>query len=340
VPTFCRHNRLIQNCLICSREQGLEARPVVSSSTPRVSAPRPAGGAGRATPEERARAGRGGVAAPRSTVRGGRAGVTVRRLSRGADDGYASSLVPGLKSSADAERLAAELGFAAQRLTVLENEPPGLYAEVAAAGELEQRTWLAFLIAYLGPLDDDEPFASVAAARVPWAAEPALDGVTAGPRGAWRADRWRATIDAYRAWTARSGSQEQAFTGEPAWTPERRFARLFERLGSLPAISRDARYDLLVTLGRLGVYELRGGALQFGGENEVTVAGKRLLGIGDTLLLERRAADLAEACELPVEALDLGLYNWGTGTRTRGGLAADVEPDPEVVERARDALGL
>ena len=41
---------------------------------------------------------------------------------------------------------------------------PGLYAEVAdPAAELEERTWLAFLIAYSGPLDGDEPFAAIGA---------------------------------------------------------------------------------------------------------------------------------------------------------------------------------
>ena len=40
MPTFCRHNRLIQNCPICSREQEIELRPVVSSSQPRTSLPR------------------------------------------------------------------------------------------------------------------------------------------------------------------------------------------------------------------------------------------------------------------------------------------------------------
>ena len=46
----------------------------------------------------------------------------------------------------------------------------------------------------------------------------------------------------------RAGSQAAAFTGETAWTPERRFARVFERM-ALPGLHRDARFDLLVTLG-------------------------------------------------------------------------------------------
>ena len=82
-----------------------------------------------------------------------------------------------------------------------------------------------------------------------------------------------------------------------------------------PGLHRDARFDLLVTLGRLGCYELSASALQLGGDNEVTVAAKRAFGIGDSLLLERRAGELAAACEVPLEALDVGLYNWGGGVR-------------------------
>ncbi len=40
---------------------------------------------------------------------------------------------------------------------------------------LEERTWLAFLIAYLGPLDGEEPFAAIEAVRVPWAAAELVD---------------------------------------------------------------------------------------------------------------------------------------------------------------------
>ena len=47
----------------------------------------------------------------------------------------------------------------------------------------------------------------------------------------------------------------EAFVGDPDWTPQRRFDRLFERL-RLPGLARMARYDLLVTLGRIGVLDL------------------------------------------------------------------------------------
>jgi len=343
VPTFCRHSRFIQNCPICAREQAAELREVVSPG----GAKRPA--------SRRA-----------STTRS--PAMQVRRLTRGTDDGFRSPLVPGLKSSSDAERLAEELAFAAGRLARLETDPPGLYVAVAesagadaarrsadadstrsaapaeplaAPGDLEEGTWLAFLIAYLCPVDGDDPFAGIESARTTWSSgeEPALDGVPLGPRTAHDPARGTRTVDAYRAWAARAGSQAAAFGGDPLWSAERRFARAFERL-ALPGLHRDARFDLLVTLGRLGVYDLRAGSLQFGGANEPTLAAKRALGIGDTLLLERRAAELAEAAELPLEALDLGLGNWGSGTRCTMGLEPTAEPDPVALESARAALGL
>ncbi len=324
MPSFCRHNRLVQNCSICSREQSIEARPLVSSGAPRVNQPRPD-----APPRPSA------ARPPAAGRRAAGAGVRVRMLDRGQDDGYRSALVPGVKSSSEAERLAAELAFAAARLEVLEHAPPGLYAEVASGEDVEEATWLAFLIAYLGPLETAEPFAEVARVRTPWAsgAAPELGEVSGGPRGAHRPDRGPRTLEAYRAWAARAGRQAEAFTGESGWTGERRFARVYERL-ALPGLHRDARYELLVTLGRLGRYALRPASLALGGENAVTVAAKRAFGIGDPLLLERRAATLAQDAGLPLEALDLGLYNWERRERVRAGMPDGLDGEPEPVRRA------
>jgi hypothetical protein len=172
-----------------------------------------------------------------------------------------------------------------------------------------------------------------------------LGDVAVGPRAAHQPDGGLRTVEAYRAWAQRAGSQAAAFSGEAGWTPERRFDRLFERL-ALPGLHRDARYDLLVTLGRLGTYELQGGRLHFGGDNDVTIAAKRVFGIGDQLLLERRAADLAGSCGVPLEALDLALFNWSQAglpqgaVRATGGLAPGTEPEPESLASARGALGL
>ena len=330
VPNFCRHNRLLQNCPICSREQHLEMRPVMTSAVPGSSAPP------RPQRERRSRA----TTASRANEPGG---VRVRRLTRAADDGYRSPLAPGLRSSADAERLAEELAFAAGRLARLQKAPPGLYGEVAAAGDPEERTWLAFQIAYLCPLDGEEPFAGIESARTSWASGliPDLEGVPTGPRTAHDPARGTQTLEAYRSWAARAGSQTQAFTGEPAWSPERRFARAFERL-ALPGLHRDARYDLLVTLGSLGVFELRAGTLELGSSpsSTVTAAAKRALGIGDPLLLERRATALAEACRVPLAALDVGFYSWERGERVTLGMGSASDPDPVALDDAGRALGL
>ncbi|MGH2874084.1 MAG: hypothetical protein ACRDL5_16680, partial [Solirubrobacteraceae bacterium] len=196
LPTFCRHSRLLQNCPICSREQQVQMRPLVSpggqiARSQGTSRAASAGSATRDRTAARASAGRTG------------AGLTVRRLEREAGDGFRSSLAPGLRSVPDAERLADELAFAATRLARLAADPPGSYAEVAdPAGELEERTWLAFLIAYLGPLDAEHPFAEIERVRTPWssAAVPALSEVALGPRGAHERSGGERTIAAYRAW--------------------------------------------------------------------------------------------------------------------------------------------
>lgn len=350
MPAFCRHNRLIQNCPICSREQQLESRPIVSSrgtgSSRRSGSSRPSSssrGARGASPatrrpgERRTLTGGGRASQPHSSGT-----LTVRRVPRGMDDGYRSQLVRGLKSSVEAESLAGELSFAALRLRRLEEDPPGLYAQVADRdGSLEERTWLAFLIAYLCPLDGDDPFAAIAGARCPWDSgrQPRLEKVQTGPRMAHHTEQGLRTLDAYKGWADRAGSQAAAFHGESSWSAERRFARLFERL-ALPGLHRDARFDLLVTLGRLGVYELRADALKLGGTDTVTVGAKRAFGIGDPLLLERRASELAEACGLPLESLDVALYNWERGKRATLGMGAEIQDDDAPLGNIRTALGM
>ncbi|HEY2436065.1 MAG TPA: hypothetical protein VGH93_02725 [Solirubrobacteraceae bacterium] len=254
-------------------------------------------------------------------------------------------MAPGLRSRADAERLATELAFASGRLERLATSPPGLYAEVADPDrDIEERAWLAFLIAYLCPLEQEDPFAAIREVRTTWASGsvPRLDGVPTGPRSAHDAGRGTRTLEAYRAWAARAGSQAQAYGGEPEWSAERRFARAFERL-ALPGFHRDSRFDLLVTLGCLGVFSLTAGTLALGGSDEVTLAAKRAFGIGDPMLLERRAEQLAAACKVPLAALDLGLYNWGrpqTDGRATLGLGPAATPDEAALSGARRALSL
>jgi hypothetical protein len=316
VPTFCRHGRLEATCPICSRkaQQGQAAEP-------RRATPRPA---------RSSSSGRG------PSTRGG--DLRVRRMARAADDGYEHELLPGLRSSLDAARLADEIAFAAARLDELAGDPPGLYAEVARASDVEEATWLAFLIAYLSPLEGEDPWASIAVARTSWASGelPMLEDVALGPRAAHDPARGATTLLAYRAWAARAGSQAQAFTGDPAWPDQRRFDRAFERM-SLPGFGRAPRYELLVILGRLGVYDVRPWSLHLSTDplDPTVVASKRVLGIGDPLLLQRRAAELVEAVGVPIEALDLGLTNWSRpeGERITAGATVGVDGP------RRDAVG-
>src|SRR5205085_676031 len=231
VPTFCRHNRLLHHCPICAREQHVELEPVIYSSAPRTGAPRQKPRA--PVKERRPAGGTGGVRSRKPSD------LRVRRLERGADDGYRSPLAIGLRSSVEAERLAQELAFAATRLRALTERPPGLYAEVANGGDIEERTWLAFLIAYLCPVEGEDPFASVRAVRTAWTADdlPKLDDVGTGPRSAHDRARPLRTVEAYKNWVRRAGTQAAAFTGNPGWSAERRFARVFERL-ALPGLHR------------------------------------------------------------------------------------------------------
>lgn len=256
-----------------------------------------------------------------------------------ADDGYRSALAPGLRSSQDAGRLAGEIAFAAGRLTTMATTPPGLFAQVAAEPDIEEALWLAFLIAYLCPLEQEDPFAAITAMRTTWASGelPNLEGVAAGPRAAHDPGRGADTLLAYRAWARRAGSQKDAFTGEAHWAPQRRFARAFERL-ALPGLHRAARFDLLTCLGRLGRIELSGPSLFLAGAGDDTAVGaKRALGIADPLLLDRRAIELAEACEVALEALDVALFNWQRGERARLGAPLHAL-DESVRERAATAL--
>jgi hypothetical protein len=317
VPTFCRHGRLQATCPICSKSEAPAAR------------------AARPPRQVRQRA-----AAPKAKAS---TGLRVRRVERAADDGYDHELVPGLRATADAARLADELAFSAARLEELAEQPPGLYAEVAAATDAEEAAWLAFLIAYLGPLRGPDAFVGIAAARVPWRSgeAPALEGVTVGPRTAHDPARGTATIAAYRAWAGRGGSQAASLAGEPDWEPERRFARTFERLG-LPGFPRGPRFELLVSLGALGVVDMAPGAMSLGGEatDPVVLAAKRVLGIGDAINLERRATELARGTGVPLAALDLALFNWSAPEDGRATMGARRAAVPERRAAIAAALGL
>ncbi len=279
------------------------------------------------------------------------------RERRAEDDGFRSQLVRGLHASGDASRLAEEIAFAQGRLLTLAAAPPDLYGEMRELEDAEQATWMCFLSAYLCPLEGPDPFVGIRRAlEADWRAGelPNLDSIPLGPRSSHDPARGDTTLRAYLQWAARGersqidrsgiGRQALAFVGDPTWTAARRFERLFERL-TLPGLARMGRYELLLTLGRVGLCELRAEALYFTNApgaahgDLATLAAKRIFGIGEPLHLEHRARELAKAMSVPVEALDLALANWGAGERATMGVPPEAL-DPHALERARRALDL
>jgi hypothetical protein len=317
VPTFCRHGGVIEQCPIC--RSTIVSTPTGSTRSPSKRSRRSAG------PAKRAPA---------------RGGLRVRQEARAADDGYRCLLVPGLRAEVEARGLARELGFASGRIALLGADPPGLYGEVSTEPDLEEATWLAFQIVLFSPLESSDPFASIAAVRTTWVsgAQPDLTALTRGPRSPLDPVRGPATLDGYRRWAAAAGSQRAAFTGDSGWSPQRRFERVFERL-SLPGLGRQGRYDLLVTLGSIGRFELRAPGLLLTDDDTTSRTAKRVFAIGDRLTLERRANALADEAGVLVEALDLALTNWQGSTPITLGVPADTL-DETAEARALAALGL
>ncbi len=331
MPTFCRHNRFVERCPICSKTLGDHA---------------PADGKGRRqTP----------TAGRHRRLRTGGDEVRVRREDRAQDDGYRSVLAPGLHAYSDAVRLAEEIAFASGRLLRLQTAPPDLFAEIRAladSGNLERATWMCFLVVYLSPLQGDEPFAGIRLVLDDRDPIPSLDGIPLGPRTSHDPARGDETLRAYRHWAEHAGgagdgdeAQTRAFIGEELWTPQRRFDRVFERL-ALPGFGRMGRYELLVTLGHIGLYKLQADTLHLvvGGaaasSDLTTIAAKRIFGIADPLYLKRRALAFAEAISVPIDVLDLAFANWSAGERATLGFEPEETVDPHALKRARDALEL
>src|SRR6478736_4691383 len=134
---FCRHNRMTSKCAICSREiedqlrtkspvRHVHVRKPGATSTPRSARSTSGTGTTKANPKR----------------------VVTRKLARAADDGYRNPLVPGLRATADAERLAGAITAALARL-----EPPGPHPAIASVESLDDATWLAFLIALAPDLE-------------------------------------------------------------------------------------------------------------------------------------------------------------------------------------------
>lgn len=342
MPQFCRHKRFVERCPICSAEL-----PDLLGGA-RTAERRPRSGASSTT-------GRRGARNP-PLGRDGRGRDGLRVYAEGArsnDDGYRSELAQGLRSSEDARRLGEELAFAGARLTSLQEQPDGVYGtarRLADERERESASVLCFLTAYMCPLEGEQPFADIeeAFARLradgPEGVE--LDSLRYGPRSPHRDGEGARALLAFLGWCERGGSCEAAFAGDPEWSAQRRFARVFERL-SIHGLPRAARFELLLQLGALRLFELSADSLHLGaasapgastGREPVLEAAKRVFGIGDALTLERRAAALAEAASVPLGALDLALYNWSAHERVTLGVAPSGVEDLAMQTSA--ALGV
>ena len=100
-------------------------------------------------------------------------------------------------------------------------------------------------------------------------------------------------------------------------------------------MTRAQRFDFLAVLGAAGTFELAADALHPAvGTDPTTVAAKRALVSGETMLLERRAKALAEATGVPIAALDRGLATWDSTE------PVETPRTGALHEQVRSALGV
>jgi hypothetical protein len=343
---FCRHGRREDRCVICLREKRAKA-----ASKPK--------NPGKVTSARRTESSH---AASRSAASGALAGrrraatsssVKVTKLTRHAGDGWSHELLPGLSASRDAHDLLRELSRARVRLDRLATDAPGPYAtaRALAGGEAEDReeaVWILFQTAYYGPLEGGEPFREIDRLLVRWdEALPDLEtlqGAQVGPRGAHAHDRGVATLQGYRDWARKVGGQVKGL-GAGGTDPARRFDAAYRAL-ALPGLTRPARYEFVVTLGRLGLIDVTPWSLLLdAGRDPVSVAAKRAFLTGDAVLLQRRFGAFQRELGVPVAAFDLGLLNWDlrpSPTAPKGYLEGGIpcEPDADEVALLGEALGL
>ena len=319
MPTFCRHGRFEASCAICRQEKAKAEPKTVTPRSKGTAARRPAGSTNSgSTPSSRSRR------------------LVTAKLQRAADDGFRSELLPGVRSTADILTLADELTAAEARLASYGTPAAGPWAPIAElAGEPHRAFVAALAVAVAAP---DTAAGSVATAEAALAALQATDAslesldaiggateaqsiISAGPRGPRGHDAAAIALAAPAQLAQRSGGNlESALAGEAAWSPERRFARLFDRL-ALRGLPRAVRFDLLVALGRSGALPVKADALHLGSD-QVTDAAKRLFAVADVALLERRAAALVDATGVGFDALELALWNIAGADAGAGGAAA------------------
>ena len=254
VPLFCRHNRLTANCPICSRELAAE----------RAGAPRP--------PGPRARAARARPAAPAAPPR--------RRHQARRPRGRRRLPQPARPRPARDRRRRAP------RRRARAGPTPGSSRPARTRRSPRSRC-------------RRRRSGSRSCSRSSRPARTSCTRRSSPSRPGWASDEvpeHPRRRPAHRSPPTAPGPsaparRPTAFLGEPAWTPERRFGRVFERL-ALPGLRpRAPRYELLADARRRRPLDARGRrAAPRRGDDATTLAAKRVLVSGDAMLLERRAA--------------------------------------------------
>ena len=330
VPTFCRHNRLIQNCPICSREQSIELRPVVSSSAPRVSS---------AAPSAPARPGRG-----RAPARGRRPAACGSAGSRAAPrTAITRACCPGLRSS-DGRR-AAGRGARLRRRRLVELRsairpgcmprwsPPSCGPRGADVARVPDR--VSVPARERRSVRGDRAGAHV----VGVGRAPSLDGVETGPRTAHdpgARDPHARGLPRLGGARRLAGGRVRRRGGVDARAPLRAGVRA-------PRATRPAPRRALRAARHA---RARSASTSYAGGIAAARRRRRGHGRGQAGARDRRPAAARAArrasspmpASVPLEALDLGLLQLGP-RGTRAGLESPParRPDPDVSERVRAA---
>ena len=173
-----------------------------------------------------------------------------------------------------------------------------------------------------------------------------LDEVARGPRSSHQPGSGTRTLAAYAQWAERSGGQSAAFAGEQGWSPERRFARVFERLVAARA-STAARGTSCWCRSAGSASMTCAQSRCSWGQREGSAAARtrrrspRSACSGSAIRCCSTAAPLtlAEAAGVPLEALDLALFNWSRpvgagGRRSASGRRACRTPESQAAALA------
>ena len=327
MPTFCRHNRFIERCPICSKTLPGASR----RRAPRAGAHERRLGVGLWLA--------GGVVATRAAPRGAPAACACAARAAPLDDGYRSALLPGLRASADAERLAEEIAFAGGRLLAARRRRRPASTERrerSARSDLERATWICFLIAYLCPLEGEDPFAGIRQAleRVPGGERLIDERPRRGPARAAHLARSRARrrdaarlprVD--RPPAVGDGSAAGAFTGDPGWSAAAALRARCSSGSRCPGWRAPGATSCSSRSGGSGCTSCRptrctSAGARGGRDRRRHHAGRqarvRRSAIRCCSSAARARSPRRSPC--PIEALDLALANWAAGERATLGL--------------------